>query len=450
MALYLAGFGGAGLVIGSLFLIPQVLIGLTRGMRRWPAAARIAGRDVTRLRSRSVPAIAAVIVVVAFLTVITISVGSTDREYQLDYTPTTLAGQGTVNEWGHEDSLRTLDQIRGGHPGWTVEATSRLGQQQSATSPDLDVGAVPTGCTPVESVEPVPDGQQPSRCQVASWTVGWSVIVPALVAINPATQLSSGQRAAFDQGAVLVVDTDLISNGRIRLAVVERNDTVRQVVELPAVAISGEQLAALRWDSPDGSGSPGGAALSAAAAERADLPSVVNRWEIVDPEGPISRADEEAINRNIPEQLRVERGYQPASAIVTPVLLGIAVALVAVAAIVTTALTQVEGRTESATLAALGASPGFRRRIAAAQAALTAFLGATIGVLLGLGPGIALAVALTTDRVDDFDPGVRASGPIIVVPSWPVVAVLLVVPLLAALVAAAMVRRPPSTIRRLI
>ena len=48
-----------------------------------------------------------------------------------------------------------------------------------------------------------------------------------------------------------------------------------------------------------------------------------------------------------------------------------------------------------ATLAALGGSPGLRRRLAAGQALVVAGLGSLLGFLVGLGPGVAFALAFT-------------------------------------------------------
>ena len=76
-------------------------------------------------------------------------------------------------------------------------------------------------------------------------------------------------------------------------------------------------------------------------------------------------------------------------------LLGVAAALVLVAALVATALAQAEGQADLATLTALGGTLGLRRRLVAGQAAVIAGLGAALGLLLGLLPGSAVAMSLT-------------------------------------------------------
>ena len=57
------------------------------------------------------------------------------------------------------------------------------------------------------------------------------------------------------------------------------------------------------------------------------------------------------------------------------------------------AVLRLAGRTDLATLAAVGASPGVRRRLGTAQAAAIAVLGAVLGVFAGLLPALAVVHA---------------------------------------------------------
>ena len=167
-------------------------------------------------------------------------------------------------------------------------------------------------------------------------------------------------------------------------------------------------------------------------------------YEIVDPAGPISRADEESINDRILGVMTVERGYESELQILLGALIGVAAALVLVAALVSTALAQAEGQADLATLAALGGTVGLRRRLVAGQAVFVAGLGALLGFAAGLLPGVTFALIFTTES---YGP-VPAAG-IVVVPWLPLAAVVVGVPLLAAAVSALAVRRTPQLTRRL-
>lgn len=73
---------------------------------------------------------------------------------------------------------------------------------------------------------------------------------------------------------------------------------------------------------------------------------------------------------------------------------------------------------------------------------MIALLGAVLGVVLGVAPGLGLAASLTTDVSSSV------STPVFVVPYAELGLVIIGVPLLAAGLAAAMVRREPILTRR--
>jgi len=185
------------------------------------------------------------------------------------------------------------------------------------------------------------------------------------------------------------------------------------------------------------------------AAERAKLPVEVIEWEIIDPSGPISKADEVAINDRSTVELSVERGYDSATALLVRVVLAVAGALVAVAALISTALAQVEGQSDLATISALGGATRFRRWLAGSQAVVVALTGALLGIALGFGPGVAFAISFTTDTHYASDAPPIPPDPMIVVPWLGLGLVVIGVPLAAGLVAAAAVRRRPVMTRRL-
>lgn len=437
------GAGGGLLIIGALFIIPMIIERLGGLSSATPVAIRMGVRDASRSRSRTAPAVAAITVVVAVLTMISISSLSDDEQSRRDYLPSTLPGAAIVNSDGAVQA--TLGEIRARHPTWTTEPAgwSWIDEADGTTRA---VSAVPAGCTPAQAAAPLDDSQEPNHCQITSSEVGWQVSIVAANTINPAAALSSEQRAALDQGSLLVSDPELISDGHVLLAYVSHkagsteSGMLLRTVKAPAMLITTEQYRALSFR--NGSFGPSAAVISAAGADKLAMPWTTYRFEVVDPAGPISRADERAINDRVAVPLTVERGYQSISSWITVILFSIAVALVLVGSLISTALTQVEARGASTTLAALGATRGLRRRAAAAQAIMIALLGAVLGVALGIAPGLGLAAGLTTDA----DPGVLA--PVFVIPYAELSLVIIGVPLLAAALATAMVRPDPVLTRR--
>ena len=90
--------------------------------------------------------------------------------------------------------------------------------------------------------------------------------------------------------------------------------------------------------------------------------------------------------------------------------------LILVITLTSTALTVAEQQTDQATLAALGATRGTRRLMAAAAAFLLAAVGCVLGVGVGLVPGIAIARPLTSNGWTPT--GVPVDGQTILVIPW--------------------------------
>ena len=122
--------------------------------------------------------------------------------------------------------------------------------------------------------------------------------------------------------------------------------------------------------------------------------------------------------------------------------------LILVVTLTSTALTLAEQQTDQATLAALGATRGTRRVMAAGQAFLLAAVGCVLGVAVGLVPGIAISKPLTSDSWDPLTGQQVATDGVLVIPWLYLVVLGMLVPLLAAGLAAAGIRRAPQVTRR--
>ncbi|MGY2701058.1 FtsX-like permease family protein [Nocardioides sp. HB32] len=87
-------------VLGMLFIVPVVVIGVARLAGRLPLSPRYAARDAARHRTRTVPAVAAVAATVAGVVALGIAVTSDEAENRGTYTPTLAMGQAAVTGYG--------------------------------------------------------------------------------------------------------------------------------------------------------------------------------------------------------------------------------------------------------------------------------------------------------------------------------------------------------------
>ncbi len=175
-------------------------------------------------------------------------------------------------------------------------------------------------------------------------------------------------------------------------------------------------------------------------------------WSLTlrDPSGaPVTEATAERLAQSLGDEVNVsvERGFQRDDALVVAILLGTFALLILVITLTSTALTLAEQQGDQATLAALGATRGTRRVMAAAQAFLLAGVGCVLGVAVGLVPGIAIARPLTTNGWTSEGVPVGQES-ILVIPWEQLATVGVLVPLLAAAIAAAGIRRAPQVTRR--
>jgi putative ABC transport system permease protein len=146
----------------------------------------------------------------------------------------------------------------------------------------------------------------------------------------------------------------------------------------------------------------------------------------------------------------VERGYQDDTTTVALLILGGVGALLMLTA---TFLALSEARPDLATLAAVGAAPRVRRRVAAGYAGVIGLVGALLGAAVGFVPGLAVTYPLTSrswQPAGTLDAsGVPLPGHFVDVPWLLVAGVVVLLPLLTAAVVGVAARSRLPMVARL-
>ena len=444
--------GAVGLVLGCLMVIPAVLALVGRLGTHLVLPLRLAARDTGRQRGRSTPAVAAIMAAVGALTALSISAASYTQHKQDTYQSQQPMGTGVIYVPGGDASQRDVRAVLARFaPQLKVEPVGYLGDDAPLATKSSKVSwvnPVPPGCTEAQILAVLqtsnanPTGASktaPTHCQNQITTH-----VSSLSLYPAALHLSKSERAVLEGGGMLITDSNLVQDGQIRFfsgtatressgviggGAITRRTAIPAVVVDPqvwATAFSGERDGA--WILPD-------------TAKRHGWPVYILDFNLTSPTGTISPQVEAAVADRLGDgaTFQVERGYQNPRRLILLILFSVAGLLVMVASLISTALSLAESQNDMATLAAVGATRGTRRGIAAAQALVVAACGALLGVGVGMIPGIASTRLLTS----------QGSPPTIAIPWLPLAAIGIAVPLLAAGLAWIAVRRHPQMTRRL-
>lgn len=428
--------GAAAAVAGLALLVPWLLSTMARAGHRLPLAARLAVRDAARHRHRTVPAITAVMVVVATAVGLVFSLAGMERADTLRYRPLLPAGMAHVAARDLPPGAVGPGAPAGG-PGAPADAiaaaTAAAARLDGAEAVALSspVFVAPGGSTEASAPATVLPSQR-ARDECTSEVGAERVAMPgdcnftfARLAVADPTVLAAalGTRpepdllAALRDGAVVVFhDWFLDRDGMVAL---ERWDdesgTVTEALLLPGYLASRERAYALLPD-----------AFVAAGTVRA-LPALgtVEGAVLVTypPDAPEEDLEAAAdIARSHGADWSVESGPPATTGALATALTAIAGFVTLVGVAVSVALSAAEGRPDLATLAAVGARPRVRRALAGVQALVVAGTGTLLGIPLG-----AYFAALTFPMT---------GSPDFVVP-WPALAVTgVVVPVFGIAVAA--------------
>jgi putative ABC transport system permease protein len=431
--------GGAVLVVASLVLLTGKLVVLLAGWAgRLPLAARMAARDSSRNRSRTVPAVAAVLAAATLASAGMVLAASQQAAEQQNHQWAALKHQavlplfaerpmlpdGATPEWETVDPATVVSALTGAVD--TVEWAHVL-RTPTIRNCDMrpDVTAVtpaqtPTSnclqyalAVPVGNECPMTAGQRvldPDdwRCQgpmrpypgqggAGSVVVGTAADVERLLGKAP----SEEARDVLAAGGMVVTNPVFVRDGRVSLVA---QDVRRPAASIPNVDLFQGYLETRRADvaaavmEPDVS-VPYYGVVSAEAAAAAGMP-VSDAALLVQfsayPDA--AQADRVAsaftgVYKNRYGFLYVERGAERDASLILWSIVGLGALITLSAAGITTGLSMADSRKDHVTLAGVGAAPRLRKALAGSQALMTAGLGTLLGSVAGTLAALLLVTA---------------------------------------------------------
>ncbi|MFF2746313.1 FtsX-like permease family protein [Kitasatospora sp. NPDC058048] len=414
--------------LGLLLCTPMLIALIGRAAGRLPLGPRLALRDSARHRSRTAPAVAAVMAAVAGAVAIGVYTTSTDAENRRDYRP--QAPYGAVQLTSHVEGPRL------------AEERAELEKQLSGLGPRGDLGQVEyrfcDNCASTVQLKGPPErrglGAPPHLA------AGDATVLHNLFGIHdPAAE------QALAAGKLLVFDRALVgADGKAVMILRGGGGAPLQPGEIPKPDLQEVPVDAVLVDNPAAADFAQGLALPSAlpGLGLAARPTGSVWLPATPPDRKAQqRAEAAAARLDRFSTLEVERGYQPKSDALTLALTGFAGLVVLGAAGIATGLAAADSRQDQATLAAVGAPPRIRRTMAGLQCTLIALLGALLGAVNGFVP----AVGLLKSRASGFG----AKPALITAPWGELLLIVLLLPVVAGLLAALFTRSRIPLGRRL-
>lgn len=382
----------------------------SRLLSRIGLAARLASRDAVANGARTVPAFAAIGATV-FVGVFAVGMGMMTAEQSArNYGYSAPVGTVVADISTMSDPFLTGEQVQE-----AVEATDRLFASSGATAIGVVGGEQPLYFA--ETVADIPTDLQhvmliaPPRSLVSpdiagsqgftyrgSATDNLSVVAPDDLEVAMGVTLSEDQRAAYAAGAVIVVDDRYVTDGRVEVGAWSARDAFEG--KMPNNVWSGDAAAEATWErtapairvtAPDQNVV---AAVAPATAAEWGIAAVPLRLLATFPEGSEMNSQDRlnALTGSLDtDEYQVsmwrETGPTEAAVWLVPLLAAVAV-LVLGASAVALGLARFERRPDDATLAAVGGTPGLRRRIGLWQGLVIAGFGTFAGAAAGILPPI--------------------------------------------------------------
>ncbi|MCE0534278.1 hypothetical protein LWF15_02030 [Kineosporia rhizophila] len=452
---------GLGVAEVGMVLASGAVVALAARLAvRSPFTIRFALRDAARQRSRTAPAVAAVLAAIAGGSAALVYVAAQDDHDRRDYRATAVEGVLTVGASGYavDEVIGSMDRaeaiVRDELPVKTVQPLRTPAWSQPDGEVEVEVQELrpPDRRCPGEEgtvLEPgAPEAEEgwPGACYYGRNPVGTLDSAGSIFDDGSALRILTGGRAASDEaalraGSVVTNRPELIwPDGRVHVLVhrydQDGNDLSREVIPLKAVRSAPGQL------------SLDGIVYPVTAAEELGI-SLQDIGFVADMSRMPTKDEEEAANDLLLARTglegTVERGYTSQYALGQLALLIACAVISLVGTFTAVGLAAAEARADVATLAAVGAGPGVRRRLAAAQAGVISGLGGILGVLSGILAGWIL-VRMQQDWAVEYG-GENLWR--LALPGWYLLAVAVGIPLLATTIAFAATRSRLTMVRRL-
>ncbi|WP_214104617.1 FtsX-like permease family protein [Acrocarpospora catenulata] len=424
--------GGVVALLGLVALTPGLVTLTARFGARLPLPLRLAARDAARNRSRTAPAVAAVLAALAVMTPLAVLAASLDtvqrQTYRAAFQPGTLvvAAQNLTPElW---DRVRAT--VAAEFPGVPVVEADSVGLSPGRP-PWVDQMSLRWDC---------------HQCAFTFTALGQVVSGgPELLRLLLGREDPAAERALAD-GKAVVLTAGAVQDGKARFSVPSQApgadprhaDVPMRDLELPAVQVIPPDREPVLAVVP-----PSAVADLKLFAQPVGL--------LVAP--PVTFAQKDrlaALLHAVSPQISVEVGGERGDgAALELTVIATAAALLALAAtLVATALAAADARPDLDTMTAIGASPRVRRIAVAGQAAFVAGLGTLAGVAAGLIGGIAF-VGSTVVTLNQGERNNFAFGEIFTVPWVLCAGAVVVLPLLAAVIAGLFTPVRTRPVRRL-
>jgi putative ABC transport system permease protein len=420
--------GGSMVAELGLVACTPMLVGLAgRLSPLLHGSTRLALRDAARNRSRSAPAVAAILAAAAGCVGVLIYTSSEQAHDRADYVPSVPIGTAVAQlPWGEVDGDNGVD------PDAVLAAVrSSLPVDKAAVIGTVANTCAKGMCSSVNVKLPSACGAKPDACSGGGGALaGPAVGGPGVVSLLAGRSDAAAEQALREGGAV-VFNPALLNDGQVTVQVTHYSmaptddGTTRSADEQPTAEMSFPAVVAPHRDNavPDVVLSPQAAKqLGVATQAQAVVASMTTT--------PSQHAEDlarTAVQRAGGSGMRVERGWHDPSQAFDLALIAFAALVIVGAAGVATGLAIADGRSDHATLAAVGASPGVRRRLAAGQSAMLGLLGTIAGAVAGVLPAAAVMHSHSVAAARN-----GTSGYPLVLP-WTSLAVLVIgVPLLGA------------------
>lgn len=407
-------------VAGLVWILPRLVATIARIGTVMPLSVRLATRDAGRHRHRTGPAAAAIMMAVAASVAFSYAVANQMVNDQRHYLPVTRHGDAVLPVKFPDDdpyqpapvySPELLERVTAELP---VERTFPAGGLYPRAAPGSPQAENPY----LQGAYIMMPGGCGKRCRVADPV---RVIDPAML-----TRLAGGaardEIAALADGKVVVASASAIRGGTARIHLTQDPAGAKKL--MPAVIATGLPKTEtttgpmIGWD----------AAQKLGDVRLDTIMFALSR----EPTG--DELEEIARITGYEDALQVEYGFTDYSTLAMLIVLGAAGMVTLLGVGISVALSAAEGRADLATLAAVGAQPSRRRRLAAAQAWLLGELGCLLGIAVGSLYGYTAHVAI--------------GSPYLAIPWTPLAGIAVAVPLFAATLAWICTRPRLPMIRR--